>query len=61
MRDETKETTKPEHWLYIEPTSIHDEELRMEIVRLQRTIRLLMAADFVSEKKVEQAYEMAGW
>ena len=63
MRDDNKEridqktTGRPEHWLYTTPDS-HDE-LTRECERLQRTIKVLIAAGFVGECKADQAYEIA--
>lgn len=58
MREDAKETTgRPEHWLYTTPFS--RDELTQECERLQRTVKVLIAAGFVSECKVEQAYEIA--
>jgi len=31
------------------------------IRRLQRTIKILIAAGFISEEKIEQAYEISSW
>jgi len=63
MRDDNKErgelktTGRPEHWLYTTPDSYG--ELTRECERLQRTVKVLIAAGFVSECKAEQAYEIA--
>lgn len=56
-RGEQKSTGRPEHWLYTTPDS-HDA-LSRECERLQRTIKVLIAAGFVGENKAEQAYEIA--
>ena len=64
MRDDNKQLGKqttidrPDHWLYTTPES-HDE-LKCECERLQRTVKVLIAAGFVAECKAEQAYEIAG-
>lgn len=52
-----KTTGRPEHWLYTTPDS-HDQ-LTSEYERLQRTMKVLIAAGFVTENKAEQAYEIA--
>lgn len=56
-RSEAKTTGRPEHWLHTIPDS-HDE-LAHECERLQRTIKVLVAAGFVTEGKAAQAYDIA--
>ncbi len=63
MRDDNQERCdmktvgRPEHWLYTTPDS--RDELQHECERLQRTVKVLIAAGFVAENKAEQAYEIA--
>jgi hypothetical protein len=48
-------------FLAIEPDDMDLFRCRTEVQRLQRTINILIAADFCTHEKAEQAYEIAGW
>lgn len=49
---------RDKNWLEIQPDTF--DTASVEVIRLQRTIALLIAGEFVSEKKAHQAYELLG-
>ena len=55
-----EKTTAAGHWLYAHMPE-HHTELQREVGRLQRTIAALIAIGSVTEGKVNQAYDIAGW
>ena len=54
-----KETTVGSHWLYANMPEGHDN-LRAEVIRLQRTIAALIAIGVTTQNRAYQAYEIAG-
>ena len=54
-----EETTAASHWLYANMPDGHDN-LRAEVVRLQRTIAALIAVGSVTQEKAFGAYTIAG-
>lgn len=48
-------------FLSIEPDDLDLFQCRQETQRLQRTINILIAADFCTRQNAEQAYEIAAW
>lgn len=56
-----EETTRPSHWLYAnEPGPGNLPALRTEVIRLQRSIAVLIAIGAITEARALQAYEIAG-
>ena len=55
-----EETTAASHWLYANMPDGHDN-LRAEVVRLQRTIAALIAIGATTQNCAYQAYQIAGW
>lgn len=55
---EMQQEVRDKNWLEIAPDNF--DRANEEVIRLQRTIALLIAAEFVTEKKARQAYELLG-
>lgn len=48
-------------FLGVKPDDLDLFACRVEARRLQRMINIMIAADFCTRQKAEQAYEIAGW
>ena len=55
-----EKTATASHWLYANMPEGHDN-LRAEVIRLQRTIAALIAIGATTQNRAYQAYEIAGW